>query len=64
MLFYLFYKAVKIVVCMSVIVTFNAPSNARTTCVTYKLATVLHVNLNGLGRLVFQVCRIINLSFI
>lgn len=61
MLFYLFYKAVKIVVCMVLTVTYPAQSIVRTTCVTYKLETVLHVNLDGQESLVSQVYRINNL---
>lgn len=50
-----FTKAVENLVCMAVTVTYHAPSTVRTTCVTYNLDTVLHVNLDGLESLVSQV---------
>lgn len=51
----LFYKAVKTVVCMVVTVIFNALSTVRTTCVTYNLENVLHVNLDGQENRVLQI---------
>lgn len=60
--FNLFYKAVKIMVCMVETVTYHAPSTVRTTYVTYNLDTVLHVHLDGQENRVIQVwISIINL---
>lgn len=58
-----FYKAVEILVCMAITVTYHAQSNVRT-CVTYNLETVLHVHLDGMGRHVLQVCQLNTLSLI
>lgn len=46
---------------MEVTVIFNALSTVRTTCVTYNLENVLHVNLDGQENRVLQVWSIINL---
>lgn len=59
--FNLFYKAVKIMVCMVETVTDHALSTVRTTYVTYNLDTVLHVHLDGQENCVIQVWSIINL---
>lgn len=40
---------------MVVTVIFNALSTVRTTCVTYNLENVLHVNLDGQENRVLQV---------
>lgn len=45
---------------MVVTVIFNALLTVRTTCVTYNLENVLHVNLDGQENLVLQVWSIIN----
>lgn len=41
--------------CMALTVTHLAPQTARTTCVTYRMERVLHVNLDGLELHVIQV---------
>lgn len=40
---------------MALNVTHLAPQIVRTTCVTYRMERVLHVNLDGLGLHVLQV---------
>lgn len=64
MFYFLFPKAVKIMMCMAVTVIYHALPIVNTTGVTYSLDTVLHANLDGLVQIVLQVCQFINLSLI